>query len=338
MKKITCIGYHETGSSAIDDFFKEFDNCASGPSDYEARLLQDPDGISDLEYNLVDNPHRLNSGFALKRFRIFCQRNRRTYEGIFGKRWLEEVEKFIDSLIKVKYKGYWIADLMLLNPIIFAAYKFRRGMRKVLPKDWRRQKDYNYLPNIDFYHTCLTEKEFIEKVQVFVERLCELLSPNGKEFLLLDQFLPTTNIQRYLRYINDIKVIIADRDPRDVYVQILKDHVMPKDPVQYCIAYKDYRKTRDEEAKDIEHVLVVQFEDLIYKYDEMMEKVVKFVGEDWKHHIMPKAHFNPQVSKKNIQQWKGRQDLAYAITIIEHELPEYLYSSPFVLAKGSIEG
>jgi len=97
MKKITCVSYHATGSSAIDDFFKEFDNCTSGPSDYEARLLQDPDGISDLEYNLVENPHRLNSGFALKRFRIFCQRNRRTYEGLYGKGWMNEVEKRLET-------------------------------------------------------------------------------------------------------------------------------------------------------------------------------------------------------------------------------------------------
>ena len=61
MRIITCISFHGTGSGAVDDFLKEFDNCPSAPTNIECRFLQDPDGVSDLEYNLVENPHRLNS-------------------------------------------------------------------------------------------------------------------------------------------------------------------------------------------------------------------------------------------------------------------------------------
>ena len=68
MKKIACVGYHATGAGVIDDLFREFDNVAQGMYEVETRLLQDPDGVSDLEYYLVDNPHRLNSGYALKRY------------------------------------------------------------------------------------------------------------------------------------------------------------------------------------------------------------------------------------------------------------------------------
>ena len=67
MKKVTCISYHNSGSGAVDDYLREYSGIEFAPSDVECRFLQDPDGISDLEYNLVDNWHRLNSGFALKR-------------------------------------------------------------------------------------------------------------------------------------------------------------------------------------------------------------------------------------------------------------------------------
>ena len=73
MKKISCVGYHATGSGAVDDYLREFDNIESANYGIESRFLQDPDGISDLEYNLIENPHRLNSGFALKRFLIFAR-------------------------------------------------------------------------------------------------------------------------------------------------------------------------------------------------------------------------------------------------------------------------
>ena len=48
MKKIACVGYHATGAGVIDDLFREFDNVAQGQYEVESRLLQDPDGISDL--------------------------------------------------------------------------------------------------------------------------------------------------------------------------------------------------------------------------------------------------------------------------------------------------
>ena len=50
MKVISCASYHGTGSSAITDFLGEFDNVCS-MTNYEFRFVQDPDGISDLEYN-----------------------------------------------------------------------------------------------------------------------------------------------------------------------------------------------------------------------------------------------------------------------------------------------
>ena len=77
MTVITCISFHGTGSGAVDDFFKEFDNCPSAPSDVECRFLQDPDGVCDLEYNLIDNPHRLNSGYALKRYMAYNRKIQR---------------------------------------------------------------------------------------------------------------------------------------------------------------------------------------------------------------------------------------------------------------------
>ena len=53
MKKITCVGYHFTGSGVIDDLLRECDNVSQSESEKECRMLQDPDGISDLVFPLV---------------------------------------------------------------------------------------------------------------------------------------------------------------------------------------------------------------------------------------------------------------------------------------------
>ena len=61
-----------TGSSAITNYLEEFENCKS-LSDYEFRFLYDPDGVSDLEFHIVENHHRHNSGYALKRYEKFAK-------------------------------------------------------------------------------------------------------------------------------------------------------------------------------------------------------------------------------------------------------------------------
>lgn len=102
MKVISCASYHGTGSSAITDFLGEFDNVCS-MTNYEFRFVQDPDGISDLEYNLVENHNRHNSGHALKRFKRLTDFNAGTkfnkrYEPFFDNQYKKISYKYIDRL------------------------------------------------------------------------------------------------------------------------------------------------------------------------------------------------------------------------------------------------
>ena len=91
MKKIACVGYHGTGAGVIDDLFREFDNIYHGSYEAEVRLLHDPDGISDLEYHLVENPHRLSSGIVIKRFISYAKSQERQATKIFGNLWMDMI-------------------------------------------------------------------------------------------------------------------------------------------------------------------------------------------------------------------------------------------------------
>ena len=68
MKIISCASYYGSGSSAITDLLSEYDNVYS-LTDSEFRFVHDPNGSSDLEYNLVENFNRHNSGRALKLYK-----------------------------------------------------------------------------------------------------------------------------------------------------------------------------------------------------------------------------------------------------------------------------
>ena len=68
MRFITCASYYGSGSSAITDLISEYQSVYSFTNE-EFRFVQDPDGISDLEFQLVENFNRHNSGHALKRYK-----------------------------------------------------------------------------------------------------------------------------------------------------------------------------------------------------------------------------------------------------------------------------
>ena len=326
MRIITCISFHGTGSGAVDDFLKEFDNCPSAPTNIECRFLQDPDGVSDLEYNLVENPHRLNSGYALRRYMKFARETAYGYRKIFGSKWLRYSQEYVDSLVTETYKGYWHGDLQLLSGPQKFIYYSRRAKDKLMPGPLKKPFRYNYFPNQDYYHVHITRDEFIEKTQIYVDKLCRLLNPKNQPFIVLDQFVATSNIMRYISYAKDIRVIVVDRDPRDLFVQQRRygDHVLPAEAEPFARVFRDHRAMIGEIPADAP-VLRLQFEDLIFNYDEEMKKIVEFVGEDWSHHVSPKKYFNPAVSAANLQMWKKFPEYEADCEIIAKMLPEFLY-------------
>lgn len=327
MKKISCVGYHATGSGAVDDFLREFENIQTAKYGIESRFLQDPDGISDLEYNLVENPHRLNSGFALKRFLLAAKEEERTYRHIFGKHWMKWAKEYVEELSAFSYAGYWHADVRLLPFHELFIYKARRAINKVTPSKFRKNKYYNYLPNIKTYCVDLTEKKFLEITRKKCEELCRLLNTDNKEYVVLDQVVSPQNVNRYLRYITDLKVIVVDRDPRDVFINDVirnKDYVLPKNVDEFCQVFKMSRKTVSN-SDDTERVLRINFEDMIYRYDETTLKIMEFLGLSSGNHKYPKRYFNPDKSKANTKQWERFPELQNEVARIEELLPEMLH-------------
>ncbi len=330
MKKISCVGYHATGSGAVDDYLREFDNIESANYGIESRFLQDPDGISDLEHNLIENPHRLNSGFALKRFLLFARDEKRTYGHIFGKEWMKWAKSYVNELADFSYKGYWHADIRIVNMAALFIYKVRKFINKISPKKLKKNKYYSYFSKISTYSVNISEKDFIQKTQDKCEELCKMLNKENKEYVVLDQAVSPQNPNRYLRYIKDLKVIIVDRDPRDVYMNDIiknKDFVLPKNVEQFCKVYVASRKRVNE--KDSESVLRINFEDMIYDYENTANKIKKFLNLKDVNHTEPYKHFDPKESIKNTQIWKKNYNqFQEEIKIIEKELKDYLYEFP----------
>ena len=302
MKIITCAGYHGTGSSIVTDILKEFDNCKSF-GEYEFRFIQDPYGIADLEYNLVENNHRLNSSNAIKKYKKnidFLSGNKLIpkYEKYFEGNFKKISYEYIDDLTNIKYKAQWHQDLIEKGKLYYTFYKIvTRLVTLILRKIKNKDEICFELNSNEEFYLSYPEDMFYEKTIKYIDKLMECLNKENKEFLALDQLVPPSNCERYLKYFRDLKIIVVDRDPRDLFIlekKYWKDKVIPTDNISDFIEWYKITRKHIKNEIDNDRVLRVKFEDFIYDYENSMDLIKSFLNLSDSNHKMKKQFFNPE--------------------------------------------
>ena len=328
---ISCASYYGSGSSAIIDYLSEFKDVKS-LTNYEFRFAHDPDGLSELEYNLVENFNRHNSGHAIKRYKkiVDYYSNHlgvKRYEPFFNGKWKQYSYEYIEKLIDFSFPGCWQYDFFDKGPIYeFLAKLPNRLLQRTI---WRNKPDKNFFfgKNIT-YASHPTEEYFLKCTKEYTSNLLKEANTTNNKILLVDQIVPSSNIDRHIRYFDNMKVFVVDRDPRDVYLLSKyewKDEVVPKDIDLFCKWYKYTRSTQKNENWD-EKKLLLQFEDMVYKYDETSKKINDWVGLNAEEHIRIKEIFNPQISIKNTQYWVSHPNCKEEALYIANKLGDYLYN------------
>jgi hypothetical protein len=222
--------------------------------------------------------------------------------------------------------------------------KFRINMASSIFSVLTRKQKYNlyesdswepsYKSYIDMAYTRLYNESsisnFIQKVQVFTTRLLKELIKNDKnnyEFLLLDQAVPPISISKYLSYFSYTpKVIVVDRDPRDLYIANKTEwgsRYIPTESVDQFIHW--YSLTRAEHESN-NNIMYIMFETLIYEYEKTLKEIYKFTGLNKSDHINKGKNFNPNLSIINTQIFKKYPELTHDILKIEIELQKYCYN------------
>lgn len=328
MKIITCASYYGSGSSALTDLVAEYEN-VKDLSDFEFRFLHDLDGVRDLEYHLVENHNRHNSGHALKRFAKLSK----FYAGNFmskkysqffdGDDYRNITEEYIKELTDFSYPGWWFYDLYDKGPRVYYIYqifnhlfeKISKGKSKILAKE----RIFNSHPS---------EERFLEITRKYVSALMEKLNKEKKEYLEIDQIVPSSNIEDVMRYFTDeVFVFIVDRDPRDVYLlgkYHWKDGICPSDPELFCKWFDYTRKSGTGLPKETSHIVRIYFEDIVYKYDETINKIENITGLNPILHSKKFSKMNPKRSVVNTRLWEKYADDP-GVKIIEKNLSNYLY-------------
>ena len=315
--------------------FSEFDNCEDS-SDFEFRFIHDPNGIRDLEYNLIENNNRHNTSNAIKRYLAYAKYLngsifRTGYKNFMGDSFLKYTNEYIDNITELKCEAWWHYDNIERGKVFHTINSVIDKLTAAFFKE-RRGTNLFKLFHEPAYFSAISKESFYKYTKEYIKKVAESLNKNHLEYVMIDQLLPPSNISSYLNYFDDIKVIVSDRDPRDVYLhdkcRYCSGVVPTKDVREFCEWFKITRKHRKTEIYDKEKVYVVNFEDLIYKYDETVAKLEDFVGIDPRHHVAPKTRLDPAVSIRNTNLKKVYTKYKDEIKYIEENLKDYIYDFP----------
>ena len=340
MKLVTTASYYGTGSSAITDLLSEYSNIEALSSRFECRFAYDMFGISDLEYYLVENHHRHNSSTAINMFLrlmgIYGLNKKirlEDYSHYFGDNFKVAVDNYISSISPFTFKGGSHVDIYMKSDIDIMLLKLKDRLyhmfhRFNLTNDdstWAAKGITPYekvLHNCNCHISCPREV-FLGATIEFTSSLFAGFVNKEKDYLMVDQLVPPSNTMRYIRYFNDLYVVCVDRDPRDVYYNEKKywrGGIVPEDVKLFVEWYKSTRAHKAYEKDDPKRILRINFEDLVFSYEENVKKIENLLCLDSSQHINAKSSFNPEQSAKNVAKWKNDRTEFENIAYIENHL------------------
>ena len=343
-KIIVPTGYMGSGSSAVTDLLSEVEDVFVKNGSEEYIFMHCPDGLFDLEDKLLVGNNSLRSDEAIHRFERcmdLLYKNNGFWPGKYKKRvsenFMEYVTNFISEITIASFSdNHWYFQEEPINLSIVIRLFIYRIIKKLSFEKIKMNPPLRYnTMRLSFP----TSEEYYKAANCFMNKVIEDIGAD-KESVVLDQLLLPHNLYRLDNYFDDdVKVIVVERDPRDVF--ILNKYVWgkrKKGRIPYPYNVDDfcdfYVKMRKSEIKvESENVLRIYFEDLVYQYDSTVKKIFSFLNINEEKHIHPQKMFNPNISIANTMVFKINSEYRKEISIIENKLSSYLYNFPNISIK-----
>ncbi len=329
LKYVSVLGYGWTGSGVVVDLLREFDDYAG--LNLEFSMVWEPNGLLDLEKALVDDWDFLRHDTAIRDFISYCNiLNRKggkmnswglDLSNQLGVDFIYETKNYIDKLVDFTYKGHT------------RLFDYKLSAFKLFTKRVVRKLFKNYVFGTDMYMARPSKDKFLKETKNYLDNLFRnYAKKHDVNNIILDQSIPASNIIKTMNYFNDIKSIVVDRDPRDVYVNLIKRKALigaecslsaNKNGVKKFVQWHKILREQDTQEQDKDKILRLRFEEIILNYDDSIENIIDFLDIKTKH-SQKNLYFKPQVSRKKIGLWESYKNQE-EIDFIYDELREYCY-------------
>lgn len=348
MKSIIYTGYTYSGGIISGLILRELESVLV-PANMEFRLMKERYGICDLQEAIFENSDPEIIDLAIKDFAWLTKKYARP-QGLFKKTgfgydeksnnaFSKETINYINSITDHQYKTTW--HFYDFRESFFKTI-FWRLVRKLF-RSYKFGRKLAYFSYPDYENFILETKSYLNKIiQHFVG-----FDKNIDEYTIaLPKAINPYRYQQILKvmsYFDDCKIIIVDRDPRDIYLELLRSgkerYLMNSDdPSEKAKSFiKFFLALRQDQEKVLKNsnILLLNFEDLCLDYETSLKKIYDFLDITEKEHIKKGEFFIPNDSKENISLWREvKGDEKIAIKVIEENLSGYLY----VNSKNVVQG
>ncbi len=328
-------GFAASGGSALRDLFYEYDDIFVFPAEF--RLLKEKNGLLDLERSLFISKSPDNIDLAIKDFKSLSINLARittklkrigfSYDKYTENQFSLLINKFIEEIINYRY------------PFNSHNYDFRKSYiksqldryaAKLLPYSFFERDAYMAYPSYENYLKS-AKKLLLNIFQAAINK--ENSNPKYIALHNVVNHFTFEEIFSSARYFDDFKMVIIDRDPRDIFIDFPHHRYIPKniDNLEKAKCFVQFFKAlrlNINEIKKLEFCLLISFEELINNYDKTLNKIDNFLVINKKSKNLEKKYFSPLDSSKNIRKYKKLgNEYKLAIKYIEQELPEYLYNN-----------
>ncbi len=329
MEFFTYGGFRYSGGGALKDLLKEIETVHITNS--EIRTFKDPYGLFDLSEKIGEGYRdSINFDNAIKDFLwlnqvLFKKPSKFSkigadYKTTISKEYLNNIYDFVSNITEYKYKGFW--HLILFKKSFFSqlVYKLKNKLLTIV------KMETMYYPIVD------KSNYFIQAKKLINSWFSEISSEN--KLIGLHNAHASSNPKPILDYFDKIKFIVVDRDPRDIFVNMINnkvgwmgfDYNNTDDNVKRFVSDFSLYRNNVSFFKEEKYCLYLRFEDLVYNYDDTVKKLFEFLDLDLSNHTSKFKYFNPNVSIKNIGIWKNYSN-QNEIKYIENNLTEYLFTS-----------
>lgn len=313
-KYIDLSGYSFTGKGAYNHVFSEFSVCHVHPYDFEFDLIRTRGGVLDLYDALVNNWSPVRSSECIRDFKkniisyggnnTLLDRlttNGRHYEYVFpGFNTISE--KYINDLIDFKWKGQW-------------PYAFDRNSKlQMLTNKLLFKLGYKDIYQKDIYLASCTEDEFILKTKKYLNDILTKKVESSATTIVMNNVFEPFDPLRSMRFFDNVKSIVIDRDPRDIYLSasnyVNQDGsrgwkaTLGGNVEEFINRFNTYRNNIKNKV-DEQSVLRLSFEELVLDYHDTLNRLFEFMEEDSCIHKDQKKYFNPDVSRQGVGMWKS---------------------------------
>lgn len=349
-KIVVPTGYMGSGSSAITDVLYEiygFDETNEIKRSFEYVFLHCPNGLFDLEDKLLYGNNILRSDEATHSF-LDCMYSlyRQPHYWVGGyckaisKDFYKLCQKFINELEVIMLDdSFWYYQEKPRDICMYIVDYFQEAKRRLSRRPIQIHPALSYRTMMVAYpdNTLFYQKARSLLLEVFARLGFD------RHTIILDQLLLPHNLHRINNYFDDeLRVIVVERDPRDVY--FLNKYVWSKtggvipypfDVKKYCAMYRALR--RSEKIYDDSRILRMHFEDLIYNYERTYHSICDFLNIPEGSSIHKGKYFDPEVSRNNTQVFRVNKSFASECAYIEAKLKDYLYDFPIKTISQSLD-